>query len=678
MQTLSFGQDDGPAPVDINEQVEDLAAEDIDTEDDSYLQDLEYYRKHPLKINEVGISELRELRILTDLQIQNFIQYRTLLGAFQSLYELQAIPTWDLLTIRKLLPYLLLTDSKNIAQHLKHRMENGDINLMLRFSMLQQKSKGFKGRDSSANHYLGSRPAIFIRYRYNYKNILQYGVSGDKDAGEQFFQGAQKQGFDFYSFHLFARKLGIIKSLALGDFTINMGQGLTHWQSLAFKKSSTAISIKRQSEVVRPYNSSSEYNFHRGAALTLLKNKWELSVFFSSRRFSASTGIDTGQYRTDHVSSILISGHHRTPTEIRSRNNLQCITLGGNIQYNGLKWHHGLNIVSHNFSKPLKPADQPYDLFGVKGNKWSNFSFDYSYTVRNIHVFGEIGIDKNLNTAILNGIIASIDRNVDISLLQRNIAKRYQSISGNAFTENSLPTNEQGIYAGLSLRPLIGWKMDAYVDVFKFPWLKFSTDAPGYGNEYLLQSTFSPNKRVEIYIRYKKETKQLNVNNGVAARIENMCRQSLRMHISHKLNTQFHLSKRLDLLWYRVEPDTKETGYLLYLDIDYKSSSSAFSLNTRLQYFETDGFNSRLFAYENDGLHNYSIPAFFDKGFRWYLNIRTDVSHLIFPRKKTPTIELLMKYAITRYPNLEKIGSGLAEIEGNTRSEYKVLLLFSR
>ncbi|MBL0144814.1 MAG: hypothetical protein IPP48_02690 [Chitinophagaceae bacterium] len=59
---------------------------------------------------------------------------------------------------------------------------------------------------------------------------------GEKDAGEQFFKGNQKQGFDFYSTHLFARNIGIVKALALGDFTVNMGQGLTQWQSLAFKK----------------------------------------------------------------------------------------------------------------------------------------------------------------------------------------------------------------------------------------------------------------------------------------------------------------------------------------------------------------------------------------------------------------------------------------------------------
>src|SRR6185503_7473909 len=101
-------------------------------------------------------------------------------------------------------------------------------------------------------------------YRYSYKNLLQYGLVGDKDAGEQFLKGAQHSGFDFYSFHLFARNVGVIQSLAIGDFTVNMGQGLIHWQGLAFKKSAATMSIKRQSAVLRPYNSAGEFYFHRG------------------------------------------------------------------------------------------------------------------------------------------------------------------------------------------------------------------------------------------------------------------------------------------------------------------------------------------------------------------------------------------------------------------------------
>lgn len=88
-----------------------------------------------------------------------------------------------------------------------------------------------------------------------------------------------------------------------------------------------------------------------------------------------------------------------------------------------------------------------------------------------------------------------------------------------------------------------------------------------------------------------------------------------------------------------------------------------FSGILRLQYFETDGYNSRLYAYENDVLYSYSIPAFFDKGFRYYLNLNYDLT-----RKLT----LWVRWAQTIFRDKKSIGSGLDEIEGNSRSELRL------
>src|ERR1035437_4864743 len=135
-------------------------------------------------------------------------------------------------------------------------LKNGERTVLARITQVLEKSKGYLLDGSTANNfYPGSPQKIFVRYKYSYKNLLQYGITAEKDAGEQFFKGAQKSGFDFYSTHFFAKNIGIIKSLALGDFIVNLGQGLTQWMGLAFKKSSDVLNIKRQEDVLRPYNS---------------------------------------------------------------------------------------------------------------------------------------------------------------------------------------------------------------------------------------------------------------------------------------------------------------------------------------------------------------------------------------------------------------------------------------
>src|SRR5205814_6395162 len=206
-----FAQDVPPA---TEQQLENQA--DIDqgeTEDDSYVQQLEHFKRHPLNLNEADVNELKELVFLCDLQIENLISYRDLLGKLVSIYELQSIPTWDVMTIKKILPYVNVGNATSFGEDVHESFSGGENALLLRYALILERSKGFD--EPVGQKYLGGRQKIFFRYKYQYKNVLQYGVAGDKDAGEQFFKGAQKLGFDFYSFHLFARKLGNIKALAL-------------------------------------------------------------------------------------------------------------------------------------------------------------------------------------------------------------------------------------------------------------------------------------------------------------------------------------------------------------------------------------------------------------------------------------------------------------------------------
>jgi hypothetical protein len=89
-----------------------------------------------------------------------------------------------------------------------------------------------------------------------------------------------------------------------------------------------------------------------------------------------------------------------------------------------------------------------------------------------------------------------------------------------------------------------------------------------------------------------------------------------------------------------------------------------YSGNIRLQYFETDGYNSRIYAYENDVLYYYAIPVFFTKGWKYYLNINYDLNS---------RISFWLKWAQTIYNDQKSIGSGLDEISGNTKSEIRIL-----
>ena len=92
-----------------------------------------------------------------------------------------------------------------------------------------------------------------------------------------------------------------------------------------------------------------------------------------------------------------------------------------------------------------------------------------------------------------------------------------------------------------------------------------------------------------------------------------------------------------------------------------------FAGNIRLQYFETEGYNSRIYAYENDVLYSFSIPAFYDKGYRVYINFSYNV---------TKKLTLWARWARAYYPEKNSIGSGLDEINGSNKTTINFQMMY--
>lgn len=654
------------------QQVENITenSEDEETEDDGYLQELARFLKYPINLNRADEADLENLRVLSPMQIQNLVLYRSVLGQLLSIYELQAVPGWDIATIQKIRPYVAVSNLQTALETFAQRLRGGDKTIMIRVIQTLEKSRGYLLDPGVANNfYRGSPQRLFVRYKYQFKNLLQYGLAAEKDAGEEFFKGSQKQGFDFYSAHLFAKNIGIIKALALGDFTVNMGQGLTSWMTLAFKKGPDIVSVKRQSPILKPYNSAGEIFFHRGAGITLGNNKWETTLFASYRRLDANFVSDTSSNQDEFISSLQTSGLHRTNSELDDKGIQRQLAFGGNVKYRFNRLQVGANAVQYSFKYPLVKANDPYNLYALSGKIFGNYSIDYARTYRNLHFFGEAAMTNRFYTAFVNGLLISVASNVDISLLYRNISKRYQSLYTNAFTESTYPTNEKGLFTGISIQPNVAWRIDAYADIYRFPWLKFRVNAPAEGKDYMLQVDYRPNRQFEIYTRFKAEAKSINFNPGnlPISPVAEQPRKNWRTHLGYKINRNFTIRNRVEVLWFDKKGAAASEGFLFYTDLFYKPVMKPFSANIRLMYFETDDYNSRLYAYENDLLYTYSIPVLYGKGYRYYLNIN------YYPAKR---LQVWAKFARFIYPGREEIGSGLDQVEGNRKTEVKLQLMY--
>lgn len=649
----------------IEQQLETItAAEESETEDDAYLQQLDFLRRHPLNLNTADASDLAGLLVVSEAQVASFLAYRKLLGNLVDIYELQAVPFWDLETIRKIRPLVFAGPANSIKETVAKRLKGGEQSLLFRVSYVMEKARGFKEIEGNAR-YLGSRPRLYVRYRYTYKNLLQYGILGDKDAGESFFGGKQKAGFDFYSAHLFIRKLGKIEAIALGDFTVNMGQGLVQWQSMAFKKSAELVSVKRQSPVLRPYNSAGEFNFHRGVGVVLRMRKIEASFFASMKRINANRGVDS--LGKAIISSFLASGNNRSINEIADRHSVKQTAFGSSLQWTRGGGKVGLNAVYYLFSLPVQKRKLPYNLYAWGGGAWYNLSADYSYTYRNFHFFGETALDKRGSPAFIHGLLVSVDGKVDFSLLHRQIAPAYQAVVANAFTENSLVSNERGIFMGVSVRPFKGWRFDFYKDLYGFAWLKYQVDAPSRGNDFMVQVLHTPSRQVEISSRFRWEEGMRN-RSATAEEIDAMnypviqSRANWRLQVNVTVSPSVTLRQRVELSGSRVDEDSSYSGFLTFCDIVYKPMMKPLSVVVRWQFFETDGYGARVYAFENDVLYSSSIPAMFGKGMRYYATVGYDVKR---------DVSVWVRWAQTVYRGQEVIGTGMDEIAGNKKSEVK-------
>ncbi|MEJ7586250.1 MAG: hypothetical protein WKI04_01685 [Ferruginibacter sp.] len=166
----------------------------------------------------------------------------------------------------------------------------------------------------------------------------------------------------------------------------------------------------------------------------------------------------------------------------------------------------------------------------------------------------------------------------------------------NAFTESTFPTNEKGLYAGISIRPNAFWRIDAYADFYKFPWLKYLVDATSTGTDYLLQASYKPNRQLDMYFRYRTESKAKNFNPAdlVLSPVVPKLKQSVRSQIGYKLNSTLTVRNRVEILWFDKKGAGAQHGFLSYIDCIIKPLMKRYSGSVRLQYFDTDGYDSRL------------------------------------------------------------------------------------
>ncbi len=653
--------------IDLESFVDELLAvqdEDINYED--LYENLAQLLSNPADLNTITDEQLRSLFILNEMQIQAFVDYRNQAGPFLSIYELQNIESISQEDFLKLAPFVSVPDvtstiNKNFWKRISQEKNNY---LVFRYDRTLEERKGYGSEVSPSGKYVGSPDKLYTRFRTSRPGDFSVGFTAEKDAGEKLsWSPTQKQyGADYISFHAQAMNKGKIKNLIVGDYQAQFGQGLTLGSAFGIGKNSEAVTTIRRANVgFLPYTSLYEAGFFRGAAVSYsIHKKLTAHVMYSSRWRDGNVTLDTISEPIQIISSLSYTGLHRTPSEIENRNTVKEKNIATVVSYKFNSLDAGLIMHHTQFNSPLLRNATLYNQFYFQGDKNTNVGGYLNYAYKNFSFFSEVSTSVDHGMGITAGILGSLAPSLDFSLHYRKFDRNFYNFYSNALAENTTPQNETGMYWGWKYVPNKKYSFSGYLDLFRFPWLRYRSYAPSEGSEWLFRFNYKPAKNIVLFLQARQETKVRNSSTD-----DNLYRTAPGTKHNYWINADYAASSQLSFRTraqfnsYSHQGATTH-GMLLLQDVTW--SKGKLSISGRYSLFDAADYDNRLYVYEKDVWLAFSFPAYYGVGIRNYVLLQYSIS------KK---VDVWFRWAHVRYTDRDTIGSGGETISGNIRNDVK-------
>lgn len=618
------------------------------------LEDLSYLLQEPLNLNTATRVQLKLFPFLSDLQVENIQAYIYLHGQMRTIYELQLVEDMDKRTIELLLPFVSVQPVDETIKYpsLKNIVKYGRHELLTRFDVPFYRRKGYE------EEYLGPPVYHSLRYSFRYGEYLQAGFSAEKDAGEPFFALHDSKGYDYYSVYFLLKTHGFVKAFSLGNYRLSFGQGLVLGNAFGMGKSFSLSTSDYHATGIRRHSSTDEYNYFRGVAATLRPAKRvEFSAFYSHRSLD-------GTLEDGNIVSIYKTGLHRSQKEADKANAFNMQIAGGNVSYDGSRFHAGITGIYYFFNHPYEPDYREYAKYNIRGNHFYNVGLDYRYRAGRFGWTGEAALGKN-GYALLNRLSYDFSSDYRLLLVHRYYAHDYWAMFANAFSEGSTPQNENGWYVAAEAAPLAGWRFFFSGDFFSFPWWKYRISKPSQGMEFRFQTTYEPCEELTVYANYRYKRRERDVTGTSGEVTLPTHHHKARFRLSYTTDA-WKLQTTADYNVFRQDTFSPQQGWHLTQSCTYVFPwHTLFPLSASLQgtYFDTDDYDSRVYVYERGLLYTFYTPSYSGEGFRYSAILRCDVGK---------TLMLLFKFGYTHYLDRDEISSGDDLIRSNKKADLQM------
>lgn len=636
---------------------ETLYAQLLEQDDETGQSDEETYEllselaEHPIALNQATREDLERIPFLSEAQIEELIAYITQYHGMRTMGELSLIESLDGLR-RALLPYfLLLTDDETTHFPSLHTiLQRG------RHTVVGQMGVPFYDRQGDHEGFLGPKYRHSIRYTFQYGPYITAGLTASQDAGEPFFAGGNRWGYDHYSYYAVARKMTRhLKTIAVGRYRVRMGLGLVVNNDVAFGKMMTLPSLFRTGSTIRGHASRSSYNYLQGAAAEVALSKhFVLSAFLSWRTIDATLTKDG-----KGIATLLQTGYHRTTSEMNRKDNASQTASGGHIAWRHGGFHLGATGVWTRFDKPLQPnRSQAFRRFYPAGEAFWNASIDYGYTSHRLSLSGETATGGCRALATLHALSFRAYPTLTLTAVQRYYSYKYQAVMGQSFADGGRVQNESGVMAKVDWALGSFWTLTAYTDFAYFPWAKYQVYASSHSWDHFLQTTYHRDHWI-LTARYRLRSRMKG--DATKAGLIDETSQRARLTVAYT-GAQWAFRTQADAI--RSASQQTSNGYMLSQSATW-SGLRGLQATVQGGYFHTDDYASRIYTYERGLLYAFSFPAYFGEGLHYALFLRADMGQRWM---------LIAKLSVTDYFDRDHISSGLQQIDRSSKADLELQL----
>lgn len=614
------------AQENVNEEIISRVAEEISSVEESgavleTLTDKLYeLESEPVRINSGNFREIARLFFLSEYQIKALTEYVRTNGRIVSPQEISNIRGFDAATVRMMLPFITFGDTKGGFSR----------RLWLRQTMLTNLSLKPGPRDTTT---VGSQIKVLTKYKIETGHFTA-GFTAEKDEGEKFLSGNPSLP-DFLAGYICYNGNGLIKKVVAGDFSARFGFGTTINTGFRAGMSVAEPGFVSSYCVIRPYTSTDENNFFRGAAVVMGGKSTEVTLFASLNSIDATivTGKDS---MNTYIKSLYTAGLHNTYSTLLKKDLLTEFTWGINMTGYFKNITAGLLLTENTFSLPFMPPEsEPRDFFDFSGRKNLLAGLYYSASIKRFILSGEISTGPELHPAAIQSITLVPGDRIAFTVLYRYYSPAFCSFHGKGVFSGSTPGNEEALTGSVRFEAAKRLFISAGSEIKRHMWVKYLTNFPSQAIRSEIRIKYLPEKfNVEAIYNYHSSESNLNETTGMPE-VKEMKTNSFSLKLKYIPTEYFTSATRADL---KMCTGSEAPGLSLSQDAILNLKSLSLKLWFRHSIFSTGGWDTRIYLYENDLVNSFSIPALSGKGTRNYLMAEWNIAG---------KIGLRLKYGIT-------------------------------